>query len=880
MSATGQRVHDVILRGGRTLRLRPPSEADAAAMRRFLTDLSPASMRMRFHGTRRVDDAMVAAFLDPDWIDEGILLATAVGEDESDRVIGTAGFTRLRDPRAAEVSFVVAEDRQSDWIATRLLERLADEAGRAGIERFIAEVLPENRPMLRVFEDSGFEVSRTDEGGEIRVEFPIRSDERYREAVDLRDHRAVGPSLRPVLDPAAVAVVGASARDGSIGGAIFRNIVDAGYTGSVFPVNRSGEPVAGHPAHASVADLPAPVDLAVVAVPSAAVQGAVAEALSAGAKAVCVISAGFAETGPGGARAEAELLALVRSHGARMVGPNCLGIFAAARAMNATFSRRQFEPGNVAISSQSGAVGLAVIDEASQRGLGLSAFVSIGNKADVSSNDLLEYWEDDAGTDAIALYLESFGNPRRFARIANRVARRKPILALKSGSTTMGERAAMSHTAALAGSDQAAEALFRQAGVLRAHTLQELCDVLHLVATQPLPNGRRVAILSNAGGLAILCADACAELGFELAPLSEHTRQHLAGILPDEATVANPVDMIASATSETFASVVPLLVADTDVDALVVLAAPTSLAMPEDVVRAIGEACEREGTTKPVLAVTPGTTPQASSVPCYRYPEAAAGALARAVERAEWLRRPHGRVHEPVVDREAAQAVVDAALEASPDAWLAADPARRLLTAYGVPCVTQRTVTNRPEALEAAHALRYPLAVKMGEAGVHKIDRGGVILGVGDVPALDAALDRIGYPAVLQPMVSGGIELLAGVVQDPVFGPVVAFGPGGTMAELIGGTAFATLPLTDFDATELVTSGKAGELVTGFRGRPAADVGALVDLVVRLAALAEDFPQVAELDLNPVIALADDCVAVDARVRIAHAAPQGRLKSW
>ena len=880
MSATGQRVHDVILRGGRTLRLRPPSEDDADAVRRFLAELSPTSMRLRFHGVRRVDDAMVASFLDPDWTNEGVLLASAVGPDESDRVIGVASFIRLRDPRLAEVSFAVADDRQSDGIATRLLEQIAEEAGTVGIERFVAEVLPENRPMLRVFEDSGFKVSRSDEGGEIRVEFPIRSDERYREAVDLRDHTAVGPSLRPVLEPTSVAVVGASAREGSIGGAVFRNILEAGYTGSVFPVNRSGEPVAGHPAHASVAGLPVPIDLAVIAVPSGAVQSAVAEALSAGAKAVCVISAGFAETGPAGAQAEADLLALVRSHGARMVGPNCLGVFAAGPALNATFARRQFEPGNVAISSQSGAVGLAVIDEASQRGLGMSAFVSIGNKADVSSNDLLEYWEEDDDTAAIALYLESFGNPRRFARIARRVARRKPIVALKSGSTTMGERAALSHTAALAGSDRAAEALFRQSGVIRAHTLQELCDVLQLVATQPLPRGRRVAILSNAGGLAILCADACAELGFELAPLNEHTRGHLAALLPDEATVANPVDMIASATAATYAAVVPLLLADADVDSLVVLAAPTALAIPEDVVRAIADASDRDEPTKPILAVTPGATPHGGSVPSYRYPEAAAGALARAVERAEWLRRPHGRVHEPAVDRAAAQAVVDSALETAPDAWLAADAARRLLTAYGVPCVTQRTVTNRPEALEAAQALHYPLAVKMGEAGVHKVDRGGVILGVGDIAALDAALGCVGYPAVLQPMVSGGIELLAGVVQDPVFGPVVAFGPGGTMAELIGGTAFATLPLTDVDAHELVTSGKAGELVAGFRGKTAADTGALVDLVVRLAALAQDFPQVAELDLNPVIALADDCVAVDARVRVAHTVPHARLKSW
>ena len=403
--------------------------------------------------------------------------------------------------------------------------------------------------MLRVFEDSGFRVGHSDEGGEIRVEFPIRSDERYREAVDLRDHTAAGPSLRPVLEPTSVAVVGASAREDSIGGAVFRNILEAGYTGSVFPVNRSGEPVASHPAHASVAGLPVPIDLAVIAVPSGAVQSAVAEALSAGAKAVCVISAGFAETGPAGAQAEADLLALVRSHGARMVGPNCLGVFAARPALNATFARRQFEPGNVAISSQSGAVGLAVIDETSQRGLGMSAFVSIGNKAGCVIQRPARVREEDDDTAAIALYLESFGNPRRFARIARRVARRKPIVALKSGSTTMGERAALSHTAALAGAHRAAEALFRQSGVIRAHTLQELCDVLQPVATQPLPRGRRVAILSNAGGLAILWADACAELGFELAPLNEHTRGHLAALLPDEATVANPVDMIASATA-------------------------------------------------------------------------------------------------------------------------------------------------------------------------------------------------------------------------------------------------------------------------------------------------------------------------------------------
>ncbi|HYX85705.1 MAG TPA: GNAT family N-acetyltransferase [Gaiellales bacterium] len=874
------RVHDVILRDGRTLRLRPPGAADAEAVRRFLTALSPATLHLRFHAIPRIDDTLVAKTLDPDWESRGALIAVTLGDDGAERVVGLGSYDRLRDPRAAEVAFVVADDRHSDGIATRLLEELAEEAAALGVERFVAEVLPENGQMMRVFQDSGFAVSTTTGAGELHIEFPIRSDERYTDAVDVRHHTGVTRSLRPVLVPATVAVVGASARDGSIGGALFQNIVDGGFDGRAYPVNRSGDSVAGHAAYPSVAAIQQPIDLAVIAVPAGAVLAAAREALEAGARALCVISAGFAETGPAGADAEDHLLALVRAHGARLVGPNCLGIVSAEAHLNATFARTGMPPGNIALSSQSGAVGLAVIDEAAARGLGFSAFVSIGNKADVSSNDLLEYWEDDPAAAVIALYLESFGNPRRFARIARRVARRKPILALKAGATPIGERAALSHTAALAGSNAAAEALFHQAGVLRAHTLEEFEDALQLLATQPLPRRRRLAILSNAGGLAILCGDACAEAGFELAALSDQTRAHLSALVPAEATVLNPVDLLGSATAETFAAAAPLVLADADVDALIVLAAPTAVVSTEAAAQAISAVWERASRDKPVLMVTPGGEPAHGPVPCYRYPEAAVRALRKATDRATWLRRPHGRFRQIPSDRAEAHAVIDAALAAPDQPWLPADAARRLLSAYGIPHVAQRVVTNTADAVDAARRLGYPLAVKGGSPGAHKTDVGAVVLGVADEAALTAALDQVGPAAVLQPMVEGGVELLAGAVQDPVFGPVVAFGPGGIWTEVIGGATVAAAPMTDVDAEELVTSGKAGALISGFRGYPPADVPALVDLVLRVAALAEDFPEVAELDLNPVMALGNDCVAVDGRIRIARAPARRRLKTW
>jgi acyl-CoA synthetase (NDP forming) len=570
------------------------------------------------------------------------------------------------------------------------------------------------------------------------------------------------------------------------------------------------------------------------------------------------------------------------------VGPNCLGIACSAPRLNATFAPRALPPGRIAFSSQSGALGLALLEKAAERRLGFSAFVSIGNKADVSSNDLLEWWEDDTDTDVVLLYLESFGNPRKFGRLARRLARRKPLLALKAGTTGAGSRAASSHTAALAGSEAAIDALFRQAGVLRARTLEELVDAAALLSSQPLPQGRRVAVVTNAGGLGILCADACEASGLSLPELTDETQASLAEHLPPEASLANPIDLLGSATAASYEAAIPALLADPHVDALIVLFVPPVVAGAEEVAAAVRTTIDHLRPEKPTLAVVMSAegTPAAlrgagSGVAAFPYPESAARALGLAAERAEWLRRPAGTTPRLAdLDGEEARRIVVEALGDAREAWLDPDHTRALLEAYGIPVVPQRLATDADEAVAAAHELGLPAVVKSAAPGAHKTERGGVALDLRDDEQVREAVERIGPPVLVQPLLRGGAELLAGVVQDPVFGPLVAFGPGGVLAELIGDAGFRIAPLTDVDAEELVRGGKAGLLVQGFRGAPAADPAALIELVLRLSRLAEDLPEVAELDLNPVIARPRDCVAVDARARVRTRPHEQPLKGW
>jgi len=875
MSAPAVSPADVVLRDGATMRLRPPGSEDGAAVAGFFRGLSDESLFLRFHGHPAVDEQLVEPMLDADWNERGALIGT-----DGSAVVAVAQYVRLRDRATAEVAFAVADDHQGRGIGSRLLEQLADSASAAGIQAFVAEVMPANTRMLRVFADAGFEQTRTLGDGVVEVRLDLEPTPEFRDHVDERDHIAVVASLRSFFEPKSIAVVGASPRRGTIGGELFRNVLRADFAGSVYPVNRRGDSVAGVRGYPSVAQIGMPIDLAVVCVPGAAVLDAAREALEAGTRALCVISAGFAETGVDGVERQRPLLELVRAHGGRLLGPNCLGIAVGAPRLNATFGPRALPPGNVGFSSQSGALGLAVLERAAERGLGLSAFVSIGNKADVSSNDLLEWWEDDPLTDVVVLYLESFGNPRKFARLAQRVAMRKPIVALKAGRTGSGAQAASSHTAALAGAEAAVDALFHQAGVLRVETLEELLDVSALLAQQPLPAGSRVGVLTNAGGLGILCADACEAAGLELPSLSDGTQADLRSALPDEATVTNPVDMLGSAVGSSYERAIPVLLADHGIDALIVLFVPPIHAGAEEVAQAIARALERAESDKPVLVsvITADAAPEAlraSRATTFSYPESAARALGRAAERARWLRRAHGSHPELDVDRDAARAAA-----AHGDGWLAPDDARRLLHAYGLPVVTEWTCESTGDAVRAAETLGYPVVVKSGVPGAHKTETGGVALDLRDADAVRQAAERIGGPLLVQPYLTGGVEVLAGIVQDPTFGPLVAFGVGGTLAELVGETSYALAPLTDVDAAELVHAGKTGRVLAGYRGAPPADTSAVADLLLRLGRLAADLPELAELDLNPVLALEDGCVAVDARIRVAAPTRATTAKRW
>jgi acyl-CoA synthetase (NDP forming) len=574
----------------------------------------------------------------------------------------------------------------------------------------------------------------------------------------------------------------------------------------------------------------------------------------------------------------------------RLIGPNCMGVSntAADVQMNGQFAPIAPMPGNVGFLSQSGALGLALIDHANRLGLGLSTFVSVGNKADLSGNDFLSYWEGDAATDVILLYLESLGNPRRFARIARRVGRSKPIVVVKSGRSSAGARATSSHTGALLGaSDVTVDALFRQAGVIRTDTLAELFDVASLLANQPLPKGPRVAILTNGGGPGILAADACEAAGLEVPPLADSVRDRLTAWLPSAAGIGNPVDMIASATADDYGRAIEAIAGDPGIDALIVIFAPPLVTRAEDVATAIRTAAARLPRPIPVLAVfmsaAGAPTPQSGGearIPSYTFPENAAHALAHAVRYAQWRARPEGsvpalagiRTHEAV-------AAAASMLAAGASRWLDAGEIRTLLGSYGLPLVDQLSVGSVEEAVEAAGRLPGPVALKGIASGVlHKTELHGVRLGLTDRAEVEAAARDItrayadaGHTIdgfLVQQMVPTCVEMLVGVVHDRLFGPVVACAAGGTEAELLKDVSVRITPLTDVDAREMVRSLATFPLLDGYRGAPRADVGALEDVLLRVSAMVEAHPEVAEMDLNPVIVGPDGAVIVDARVRL------------
>ncbi|MBE2314586.1 GNAT family N-acetyltransferase [Solirubrobacter sp. CPCC 204708] len=930
----------IALRDGSTAHVRPVVPADAPALRTFLQNLSENSRWLRFFslGVNLDKAAERAAAGDRP---EGYGLIVTTGSEK--RVVAHAVF-ELERPDRAEVAFAVADEMQGRGLATVLLAHLAQVASARGVTTFTATVLPENRRMISVFRESGFPVEVHASPDGIEIVFPTELGADARRRFEDRDRVAAVAAVERVLRPRSVAVVGASRRPDSFGGATFRHILGNDFRGELHPVNPNAEFVGSRRA---VSRVEAGVDLAIVAVPAAAVPGVARECAEAGVAALVVITAGFAEAGAEGAARLAELLDVCRASGMRLVGPNCMGVVNTAPdvSLTATFARADVPAGTIGFVSQSGAFGAAAIDGASRRGIGLSAFVSLGDKADLSSNDFMQYWEQDPSTEVVALYLESFGNPRKFGRVARRLARAKPVLAVKAGRTSAGARAASSHTGALiAASDSTVDALFASAGVIRCDGLDDLLDAAAVLAEQPLPSGSGVAIVANARGPLVVCADACADAGLEAATLSEATQRELAEQLPPESVVAGPVQLVAGASPATFAAVAGRVAADPAVDAVIaifvehiatgaddVAAALAALSLPIPLLAVFmtpgnlpvvlrGGATGRRAADAPPLdqgppspaarlaaaaqsavaeaktrwsAAAHGLTPAARAadsasgppagrkIPTFRAPERAAHALGRAAAYARWRATPAA---EPPalddVDADAAAAILAGAL-ARGGGWLRPDEVEALLGAYGLALVEQRRVSTPAAAAKAAAELGGEVALKGIAPGVvHKAQAGAVQLNLSGPTAVKRAaneiaaqLDAAGTPVaefLVQRMADPGVEMLVGVLTDERFGPVVACGAGGGFAEVLGDVQVRLAPLAREDALDMISRLRSLPLLS----RANADIEALADIAVRVGALADAHPAIAELDLNPVMVSAEGAPVVDARVRVAPPAVQ------
>ncbi len=912
-----------LLTDGTTVEIRPARAQDFEAVRAMHAAMSPDNIYLRFFSMSPAAARQEAKRVcrEPD-SDHAALLAWQDG-----RLAGVGSYEPAGKPGVAEVAFAVRDDMHGRGIASVLLEHLVWQARQRGLEAFTAETLAENSAMLRVFADVGLPARRRIAEGVVELTFPlpVGQDEHrqgsYLEAVASRESRADVASLRPLLQPRSVAVVGPGRRRASMGRAILHNLVTGGFTGPVYAVNPHAQTLEGVPCVASVGDLPGPVDLAVIAVPPAAVPGVAEQCGRHGVRALIVISSCRGAAGT-------ELKAACRRHGMRLLGPSCLGVIMPWIGLDATFTAGHPVPGVAGLVVQSGGVGIALLEQMSRLGIGVSSFASAGDKYDVSPTDLLTWWAQDEVTQLAVLYVESFGNPRKFAGTARRVAQRMPVLTVIGARSPAGHRAA-SHTAAAATPVASQEAMFDLAGVIAARSLGELVDTAALLACQPLPAGNRVAIIANAGGAAALAADACADHGLQVVPLGAATRRALRRLLPAAAVVTGPVDTCAVVTTEAFRACLEEVAADDGVDAVLAVAVPTafsdlSAAVAEAVVSkplavALLDRAEsvRRLKRRPVAlppsgsyadtgvagdlpaadlpAADPAAAGQAAAVvdvaaaavtgvPCYADPGNAARALSHAVRYRAWRGRRRGRV--PELDglrADDARALVAGFLAGSPaGGWLPGASAAELVSCYGVPLAATIAAATEEEAVAAAAQLGGPVVLKAEAEGlVHRTDAGAVRVDLRTPQEVAEGYRTLAADfgprlqrVLVQPMLAGGVEVHIGVAQEPVFGPLVVFGSGGPATEVAGDQVARLTPLTDVDAGEMIHSVRVAPLLSGRRGTPSADTAALADVLLRVSRLADDLPEVAELDLDPVVVRPDGVWCVDVRARISPAEPR------
>jgi len=868
----------VLLKDGSTILLRPIRVDDARSWLGFVSRLSLENKYLRFLHTSKemnLDDAI--RFCTVDYHDRFAFIAEALREPNRD-IVGAGQYYRLPGHHSAEVALAIEGSYQGRGLGTSILEQLTEVARENGVDIFEADVLSENEQMMNVFKNYGFHITSELQMGVYRVTFPIAKTPVVLQKEAERERASALASLRWLLKPQSVAVIGASRHSDTIGYLLLQCLIQSGFVGKIYPVNPNTDFLMSLKTYPSVIDIPSDVDMAVIAVPAKTVAKVADECGLKGVHTLIVISDGFKEVGAEGASRERELRDIALGHGMRIVGPNCMGVINtdASVRLNATFSPVYPPAGNVAFLSQSGAMGLVVLEYASNLGIGMSTFVSVGNRADISSNDLLDYWEQDPSTDVILLYLESFGNPRKFSRIARRVTAKKPVVAVKGGSTQAGSRAAASHTGAMATSDVVSDVLFQHAGIVRVNLMEEMFDVAALLSNQPLPRGRRLVILTNGGGPGIIAADAAARNGLLLPQPSEEMVRKLKAVVKRDISFNNPLDTTAGADAEEFRAILRVLADDKDSDAVLSIFIPPVIADMEDFEASIGDAAQyfwNEG--KPLLACFLGQRGFKGKlgsggrfVPTYPFPEEAISALSKAVEYSEMRQKPTGKVPEfSGIKKDEALDIIGKAMTKSTQRplWMRPREIGSLLACYDMRLVESLVARTPAEAAAAAEKIGFPVAVKLDSATItHKSDVGGVVLDLDSGDEVKQAFNDIRarlkkdgrqnemQGVVVQQMVDEGIEAIVGVTQDPSFGPLIMFGSGGIYAELTKDVVLRLHPISDLDAKEMIDSIKMASLFKGFRGLPPADIRAAQDLLLRLSAMVEDIPQISELDFNPV----------------------------